>query len=231
MGAGGSLAFGLSMDPREDEKRAAAQAAAQAVEGGMRLGLGTGSTVAHFLAAVARRDLPDLVCVATSPPTEDAARSLGLPVQPFDLLDRLDLAVDGADQVAPDLWLIKGGGGAHTREKIVAASADRFLVIVSSEKLVDALHPPVPLEVMRFGLGATLRRLSDIGPVEVRENMPSTPEGNVIVDYLGEVGDREALSMALSGIAGVVDHGLYPSSMVTEVLIGHPHDEVERLSG
>jgi ribose 5-phosphate isomerase A len=139
--------------------------------------------------------------------------------------------VDGADQVAPDLWLVKGGGGAHTREKIVAASADRFLVIVSSEKLVDALHPPVPLEVMRFGLGATLRRLSDIGPVEVRENMPPTPEGNVIVDYLGAVGDREALSVALAGVAGVVDHGLYPSSMVTEVLIGRPQDEVERLSG
>jgi ribose 5-phosphate isomerase A len=127
--------------------------------------------------------------------------------------------------------LIKGGGGAHTREKIVAASADRFLVIVSSETLVDALHPPVPLEVMRFGLGATLRRLSDIGPVEVRENMPPTPEGNVIVDYLGAVGDREALSVALAGVAGVVDHGLYPSSMVTEVLIGRPQDEVERLSG
>jgi ribose 5-phosphate isomerase A len=219
------------MDPREDEKRAAAQAAAQAVKSGMRLGLGTGSTVAHFLAAVARRELGDLICVATSPATEEVARSLGLPVQPFDLIDRLDLAVDGADQVAPDLWLIKGGGGAHTREKVVAASADRFLVIVSSEKLVDALHPPVPLEVMRFGLAATIRRLSDLGPVEVRQGMPSTPDGNVIVDYLGPVGDREALSVALAGVTGVVDHGLYPSSMVTEVLVGRPGDEVDRLSG
>jgi ribose 5-phosphate isomerase A len=218
------------MDPREDEKRAAAQAAAQAVESGMRLGLGTGSTVAHFLAAVARRDLTDLICVATSHATEEAARSLGLPVQPFDLLDRLDLAVDGADQVAPDLWLIKGGGGAHTREKVVAASADRFLVIVSSEKLVDALHPPVPLEVMRFGLAATLRRLSDLGPVEVRQDMPPTPDGNVIVDYLGPIGDRDALSVALAAVVGVVDHGLYPSSMVTEVLVGRSEDEVERLS-
>jgi ribose 5-phosphate isomerase A len=219
------------MDPREDEKRAAAQAAAQAVESGMRLGLGTGSTVAHFLAAVARRELADLICVATSPATEEAARASGLPVQPFDLLDRLDLAVDGADQVAPDLWLIKGGGGAHTREKVVAASADRFLVIVSSEKLVDALHPPLPLEVMRFGLAATLRRLSDLGPVEVRQDMPPTPDGNVIVDYLGPVGDRDALSIALAGVAGVVDHGLYPPSMVTEVLVGRPDHEVERLSG
>jgi ribose 5-phosphate isomerase A len=217
------------MDPREDEKRSAAEAAAQAAESGMRLGLGTGSTVAHFLAAVARRDLRDLVCVATSPATEEAARSLGLPVQPFDLLDRLDLAVDGADQVAPDLWLIKGGGGAHTREKIVAASADRFLVIVSSEKLVGALHPPVPLEVMRFGLAATLRRLSDIGPVKIRQDMPPTPDGNVIVDYLGPVVDQEALSDALARTVGVVDHGFYPSSMVTEVLVGRPGNEVERL--
>src|SRR5437870_7900088 len=155
------------MDPREDEKRAAAQAAALAVESGMRLGLGTGSTVAHFLAAIATRDLPDLVCVATSPATEEAARSLGLPVQPFDLLDRLDLAVDGADQVAPGLWLIKGGGGAHTREKIVAMASDRFVVIVSTDKLVEGLSPPVPIEVLRFGIAATVKRLSDLGPVEI----------------------------------------------------------------
>ena len=219
------------MDPREDEKRAAAQAVAEAVESGMRLGLGTGSTVAHFLAAVARRELSDLTCVATSPATEQAARALGIPVQPFDVLDRLDLAVDGADQVAPDLWLIKGGGGAHTREKVVAASADRFLVIVSSEKLVDALRPPVPLEVMRFGLMATLSRLRDLGPAEIRPDMPPTPDGNVIVDYLGPIGDREALSTQLAEVVGVVDHGFYPSSMVTEVLIGRPDGRVDRLRG
>jgi ribose 5-phosphate isomerase A len=219
------------MDPREDEKRAAAQAAAEAVEPGMRLGLGTGTTVAHFLAAVARRELGELMCVATSPATEEAARALGIAVQPFDLLDRLDLAVDGADQVAPDLWLIKGGGGAHTREKVVAASADRFLVIVSSDKLVEQLHPPVPLEVMRFGLAATLRRLGQLGPVEVRQGMLPTPDGNVVVDYLGPVGDRESLSAALAQVAGVVDHGLYPPAMVTEVLVGRPDGRVERLKG
>jgi ribose 5-phosphate isomerase A len=219
------------MDPREDEKRAAAQAAADAVEPGMRLGLGTGTTVAHFLAAVARRELGELICVATSPATEETARALGIPVQPFDLLDRLDLAVDGADQVAPDLWLIKGGGGAHTREKVVAASADRFLVIVSSDKLVEQLHAPVPLEVMRFGLAATLRRLGRLGPVEVRQGMPPTPDGNVVVDYLGPVGDREHLSAALAQVAGVIDHGFYPPSMVTEVLVGRLGGRVERLKG
>jgi ribose 5-phosphate isomerase A len=219
------------MDPREDEKRAAAQAGADLVEEGMRLGLGTGTTVAHFLAALARRDLADLICVATSPATEEAARALGLPVQPFDLIDRLDLAVDGADQVAPDLWLIKGGGGAHTREKVVAASADRFVVIVSSDKLVDELHPPVPLEVLRFGLASTLRRLTDLGPVEVREDMSPTPDGNVIVDFHGDIGDRAALAAVLDAMVGVVDHGLYPREMVSEVLVGRPGDRVDVLPG
>jgi ribose 5-phosphate isomerase A len=218
------------MDPREDEKRAAAQAAAEAVEQGMRLGLGTGSTVAHFLVAVAHRELSDLICVATSPATEEAARALGLPVQPFDVLDRLDLAVDGADQVDPDLWLVKGGGGAHTREKVVAASADRFVVIVSSDKIVNALGPPVPLEVMRFGLAATLRRLGDVGPVELRRDFPPTPDGNVIVDYLGPVQDRDGLSAAFAAVPGLVDHGLYPPSMVNEVLVGRPGDAVDRLA-
>jgi ribose 5-phosphate isomerase A len=218
------------MDPREDEKRAAAQAAAEAVEQGMRLGLGTGSTVAHFLAAVAQRELADLLCVPTSPATEESARALGLVVQPFDVLDRLDLAVDGADQVDPDLWLVKGGGGAHTREKVVAAAADRFVVIVSSDKLVEALGPPVPLEVMRFGLAATVRRLADLGPVEVRDDFPPTPDGNAIVDYLGPVGDREALSEALASIPGVVDHGLFPRSLVSEVLVGRPDGSIDRLA-
>src|SRR6266508_6409374 len=155
------------MDPREDEKRAAAQAAALLVEEDMRLGLGTGSTVAHFLPALARREL-DVICVATSQETEQAARALGLQLQPFDVMDRLDLAVDGADQVSPDLWLVKGGGGAHTREKVVAAAAERFIVIISTDKLVDAIRPPVPIEAMGYGLRATVRLLTDLGPVEAR---------------------------------------------------------------
>ena len=112
----------------------------------MRVGLGTGTTVAYLLEAVARRK-PRAVFVASSPRTEVAAQSLGLRVQSFDDVDRLDLAIDGADQIAPDGWLIKGGGGAHTREKIVAASAERFVVIADATKLVSALHAPVPLEL------------------------------------------------------------------------------------
>jgi ribose 5-phosphate isomerase A len=217
------------VDPREDEKRAAAQAAADAVEEGMTLGLGTGSTLAHFLPALARRRIK-VQCVATSPATEEAARSLGIPVQSFDLLDVLDLAVDGADQVAPDLWLVKGGRGAHTREKVVAAAAKRFMVIVSADKLVDALGPPVPVEVLRFGQAATLKLLGELGPVQPREGS-LTPDGNVIVDYGGAVEDPAALSASLEGLPGVVGHGLFPPALVSEVLVGRANGRVDRLPG
>src|SRR6266581_8261388 len=100
-------------------------------------------------------------------------------VQPFEGVARLDIAIDGADQVAPDGWVIKGGGGAHTREKVVAAAAARFVVIVSSDKVVDALRPPVPLELLSFGLPATLRALGD---ARVRAGAPPSPDGGVIAD-------------------------------------------------
>jgi ribose 5-phosphate isomerase A len=214
------------MDAREDEKRAAAEAAALEIRNGTTLGLGTGTTVAHFLPALARRKL-DVVCVATSQSTEDMAHKLGLSVQPFDLLERLDLAVDGADQVAPDLWLVKGGGGAHTREKIVAAAAGRFVVIVSTDKLVDRLGPPVPVEVLRFGMAATLRRLADIGPVEPRD-APPTPDGNPLFDFTGEVDDPRALASELDAIPGVIGHGLFQPELVSEVIVGRSDGTVER---
>src|SRR4051812_19716665 len=116
----------------------------------MVLGLGTGSTIAHLLPALAERGLRSLRCVSTSPRTEGAARALGIPVGGFDPVTRLDMAIDGADQVDPEGWLIKGGGAAHTREKIVARTADRFVVVVSSDKVVDALVPSVPLELLAF---------------------------------------------------------------------------------
>src|SRR5205823_13736898 len=159
---------GLAMDC-EREKQWAAEAAAEFVEDGMTVGLGTGSTVGFLLQALAARRL-ELRCVATSPRTEAAAREAGIAVEPFDRLDRLDIAIDGADQIAPDGWLIKGGGAAHTREKIVAAAANRFVVVASSDKLVEALAPPVPLELLAFGLEATLSR---IAPARVRGAPPS----------------------------------------------------------
>lgn len=206
----------------EREKRRAAQAAAGLVEDGMLLGLGTGSTVAYFLPAVAERGL-SVRCVATSLATERAARELGLRVDPFDELDRLDLAVDGADQIDPSGWLIKGGGAAHTREKVVAAAADRFVVVASSDKAVEALGPPVPLELLAYGLRATLRWL---GQAELRD-VPPSPDGGVIADYRGEVGDPAELAARLASAPGVVEHGLFGPELVSEILVARG-DEVER---
>jgi ribose 5-phosphate isomerase A len=201
----------------EREKRAAAVAAAELVTDGMTVGLGTGSTVAHLLPALAARRLRGLRCVATSEATEQQARELGLPVEPFEQLDRLDIAIDGADQVTPDRWLVKGGGGAHTREKVVAAAAERFVVVVSPDKLVDALRPPIPLELLAYGLPATL---AAVRPATVRPGAPPSPDGGVIADYTGPVDDPAALAARLAGTPGVVDHGLFEPSLVADVVVG-----------
>ena len=205
----------------EDEKRLAAEASAELVEDGMTVGLGTGSTVAYLLPALARRKL-DLRCVATSPRTEKAATELGLRVEPFDTIDRFDMTIDGADQIAPDGWLVKGGGAAHTREKLVAIAADRFVVIADSSKPVPALRAPVPLELLEFGLAATLRRL---GNVTLRD-VPRSPDGGVIADYHGVLTDPQVLALLLDSTPGVVDHGLFPPSMVATVIVARG-DEIE----
>jgi len=200
------------------EKQLAAEAAAELVEDGMRVGLGTGSTVAFLLPALARRRL-SLRCVATSLATETAARELGLPIESFsgvDGLAELDIAIDGADQVAPSGWVVKGGGAAHTREKAVAAAARRFVVIVSSDKLVELLTPPVPLELLEFGLASTIAR---IGSVELRD-APRSPDGGVIADYTGPVGDPAALATRLSQTTGVVEHGLFSPELVSDLVVG-----------
>jgi len=207
----------------EREKRAAAEEAARLVEEGMTVGLGTGSTVAFFLPALAAQGL-QIRCVATSPQTEQRARDLGLLVESFENFDRLDIAIDGADQVDPAGWLVKGGGAAHTREKIVAAAAERFVVIASSNKLVQTLAPPIPLELLAFGLPATLRAL---GPVELRDTHRS-PDGGVIADYLGPIDDPVELAERLEATPGVVEHGLFPPELVSEILVARG-DEIERL--
>jgi ribose 5-phosphate isomerase A len=205
----------------EHEKRVAAEAAAALVDDGSTVGLGTGSTVAYLLPALAARGL-SLHCVATSPRTEAAARELGIDVQPFQGVERLDIAIDGADQIAPDGWIVKGGGGAHTREKIVAAVADRFVVIASSNKAVEVLEPPIPLELLAFGLDATL---AELGRTEVRD-ADRSPDGGVIADYHGTVEDPAALSSHFDAWPGVVSHGLFPPGMTADVLIARG-DEVE----
>ncbi len=214
------------MSGADIEKRLAAEAAAELVEDGMTVGLGTGSTVAHLLPAIAARGLGGIRCVATSVATEQQARELGIAVEEFDSLRRLDIAIDGTDEVTPDGWLIKGGGGAHLREKIVAAAAERFVVIADSGKPVDALRGPVPLELFSFGAASTLARLG--AEVELRD-VPPSPDAGIIADYRGEIGDPAALAARLEADPGVAAHGLFPPDMVSEVLVG-AEGTVDRLT-
>jgi len=202
------------MSGSEAEKQAAARAAAALVRDGDLVGLGSGSTVAHLFPALAARGLA-IRCVAASPSSEQAARAVGLEVVPFEQLARLDVAIDGADQITRDGWLIKGGGAAHTREKIVAAAADRFIVIGGAEKLVDGLEPPVPLELLEFGLAATLAALQ---PVTLRD-VPRSPDGGIIADYHGPIEDPAKLAARLSATPGVVDHGLFPPALTSTAII------------
>jgi ribose 5-phosphate isomerase A len=209
----------------DPEKRLAAEAAAELVEDGMAVGLGTGSTVAHLLPALAARGLGRIRCVATSVATEDQARELGIPVEEFNSLTRLEIAIDGTDEVTPDGWLIKGGGGAHLREKIVAAAAERFVVIADSSKPVEALRGPVPLELFGFGAASTLERLGR--DVKLRD-VPRSPDGGLIADYRGPgLDDPAALAARLEADPGVAAHGLFPPDMVSEVFVARG-DAVDR---
>lgn len=207
-------------------KRAAAEKAAELVQDGMTVGLGTGSTVAHLVPAIAARGLRDLRCVSTSPQTERQAREVGLPVESFDALDRLDIAIDGTDQVAPDGWLVKGGGGAHVREKVVAQAAARFVVIADATKVVDRLHSPVPLELSPFGLQATMHLLSELGRVALRD-APRSPDGGLIADLEADPSDPERLAARIDALAGVTGHGLFAPAADQILLVGHDDGSVD----
>jgi ribose 5-phosphate isomerase A len=209
-------------------KLAAARAAAELVQDGMAVGLGTGTTVAYLLAALGERagELKRARCVATSPATAKIARELGLKVHQLDEVGELDIAIDGADQVDPEGWLVKGGGGAHTREKIVAAAARRFVVIVSAEKQVARIGPPVPLEVLKFGVRQTLAAVGNARLRDVR----ASPDGNLIADCHGPVEDVRELAERLSGTPGVVEHGLFAPEMVSEIVVAGA-DGVSRRAG
>jgi ribose 5-phosphate isomerase A len=199
----------------EADKRTSAEAAALLVEGGMTLGLGTGSTVAYLLPALASRKL-DIRCVATSVATQRQAADLGLDMVAFEGIDRLDIAIDGADQVSPDGWLVQGGGGAHVREKVVAEAADRFVVIVSGDKIVKHVHAPIPVEILAFGAAATLR---DLEGARLRPGAPPSPDGGLIADWYGNVDDPAAVARWLEAIPGVIGHGLFPPALVHDVIV------------
>lgn len=215
-------------------KEAAARRAVDEVESGMVLGLGTGSTVAHFLLALGERlrdgDLRDVVGVPTSIRTADAAQAQGIPVEGFAEHDTLDLTVDGADEVSPDLDLIKGMGGALLREKIVANASRRLVIIVDEGKLVDRLgtRSPLPVEVAAFGWQLHLPFLASLGAEpalreETGEAAYTTDNGNYVVDcaFPDGIDDAPGLEEALRTRVGVVETGLF-LGMTDRVIVGAP---------
>lgn len=208
----------------DDLKRQAAAMALTEVRPGMRLGLGTGSTAWHFVDLLGAKVAQgfDCICVPTSEVTARQAESLGIPLSNLETLDRLDITVDGADEIDPALNLIKGAGGALLREKIVAAASDVMIVIADGSKLVDTLGKfPLPIEVNRFGLGATQRAIAEVnaahgaqGGLKLRQTKDGesyvTDGGHLILDaFFGRISQPEALSRDLLDIAGVVQHGLF----------------------
>jgi len=228
------------------QKRRAGEAAALRVEAGMTVGLGTGSTAAWFVKALAARDLPNLRCVPTSEATADLARELGLPLVTLEDVSRIDLTVDGADEIGPGLALIKGGGAALLREKLVWEASSTCLVIADAAKVVPHLGAfPLPIEVVAFGHKTTGNRIADVlidhdvtMPARVRTAPPQagsdrvasiggrnvgqvrTDGGNLIYDAkCGVIHDPARLADDLKLVTGVVEHGLF-LDLADEALIG-----------
>jgi len=216
-------------------KRAAAARAVEFVRPGMRLGLGTGSTAKHFVELIGEqvRDGLDIVAVPTSETTLADAKRCGIVLTTLDDTPHLDLTVDGADEIAPDLSLVKGGGGALLREKIVAAASERMIVIADESKYVDALgRYPLPIEVVPFGVAAIQRsieavitRVQKAGSLTIRQAKGGHPfvtdSGHWIIDAeLGRIDDPAALAHALAGVPGVVEHGLFIGLAQTAIIGG-----------
>lgn len=204
-------------------KLRAAERALDYVKPGMRLGLGTGSTAVKFVDLVGARVAQglDVICVPTSEATRVQAEGLGIPLATLEQQPELDLTIDGADELDENLQLIKGGGGAHLREKIVAAASSRMVVIADDSKRVSKLGAfPLPVEIVPFGWRTTMSKVKNSvrlngckGPVTVRgseDNPFVTDNGNYILDCaFGEIGDPERVATQLSLLPGVVEHGLF----------------------
>ena len=225
----------MSVMTPDEAKRAAAARALELVTPGMRLGLGTGSTAAHFVDLLGARVVAGLkvICVPTSERTRIQAEGLSIPLTTLDETPELDLTVDGADEVDGALRLIKGGGGALLREKIVAAASARMVAIVDDTKIVPHLGKfPLPVEVNAFGLGATRRMVEKAaarhgcqGAVSLRAGADGKPfvtdGGHFILDCaFGVIADPEALSADLFAVPGVVEHGLFIGRAKAAVIAG-----------
>ena len=234
---------GAAAPKTDDRKRRAALAALEAVEPGMKLGLGTGSTADEFVKALGDRvrDGLNVIGVPTSERTAKLAGDLGIALTTLDEERALDITIDGADELDSQLRLIKGGGGALLREKIVASASARMIVIADDSKLVETIGGfPLPIEVVPFGLGATriaIEKLTDrlglVGPITLRQGADKAPYltdgGHFILDAaFGRIADAEALAAGLSNIPGVVEHGLF-LGIASEAMIAGP-EKVTRLT-
>lgn len=216
------------MQAPDPAKEAAGRAAAAAVEDGMLLGYGTGTTVARFLDALAGRSL-NVAGVATSEATSRRCHELGLEVRSVADVARVDLVVDGADELTPDLALTKGGGAALLREKVVAQMADDMLVIASPDKVVDRLGDtfPIPVEVVPFAR-EPVRRMLEARGCDVVDRGQQTDNGNLVLGARvpGGITDLHAWAGDVAGIAGIAEHGLF-LDLASAAVLGRPDGSVE----
>ncbi|MGF6354439.1 ribose 5-phosphate isomerase A [Paenibacillus sp. 4624] len=217
-------------------KQIAAEHAASFVEDGMKVGLGTGSTAYYAICRIGERVRAGLniQAVATSEASDKLAREWGIPIIPFDQIGRLDLTIDGADEVDPDFNLIKGGGGALLREKIVAANSDKLIIVADGSKAVQKLGKfPLPVEVVPFASEWTFKALENMGcQPKWRMDGPKqylTDNGNLIADcQLGAIADASELNVQLNMLPGVVDNGLFVK-MADVVIIAKEDGSIDEL--
>ena len=224
---------------QDEAKRAVAQRAVELVQDGMRVGLGTGTTATMFIEALGAKVKGGLKvrCVASSDASAALGRKLGMDVVELGELPELDLYVDGADEVGPGMALIKGGGGALLREKIVASAAEKFVVVVDESKVVAELGKfPLPVEVIKMALPLVMKRLGELGLKPEQRKAKSgdgpylTDEGNFIVDcHAGAIHEPEVTAAEIRSIVGVVEHGLF-LGMASLVLVAGADGVKEKLS-
>jgi ribose 5-phosphate isomerase A len=223
-----------SDDAAAAAKELAGRQAADLVADGMKVGLGTGSTVHFTILALGERasagDI-DVVCTSTSIRTHELATGLGLRVVPPDELGRLDIAIDGADEIDPDLNLTKGGGGAHLREKVVAEMADRFVVVADESKVVPALGPfGTPLEVSDFAPHVVAERVRALGATEVTTRSHRSDNQNLLLDaQFGTIADPVALAAELAAIPGLLEHGIFLGGTVERAYVAGADGSVREL--
>lgn len=217
-----------------EAKQNAGQRAAEHVKDQMKVGLGTGSTVHWTIVALAQRAKEGLsiLCTATSFQTEKLATELGLTLQNLDTIGKLDIAIDGADEVDDSFNCVKGGGGAHTREKIVAAQADQFVVVVDESKLVTNLGAfGVPLEILDFAPQTVIKSLHALGATRIEEKSSRSDNGNLLLSaFFPPILDPGKLAQQLSAIPGIVEHGIFLESMVTSVIVAGENGIVEKIN-